>query len=210
MIATSILPAALAAALLHQAQTGQLDKTQFTPKVSAALTASVESQFASTLRPLGDPSSYVLVTKKHKDDLTMYVYRAESKTGAVEESMVLDENGKVAGLWFKPAPPLAATGDSSALALAKTLLHQAQTGQIDRSRLSANLSTTLTSSAIADMKEQLAPLGPASSFTLQSRTKDGSGTTYYYRVAFANNGAYEELTLDAHGKVAGLWFKPAP
>ncbi len=209
-MAAPILPAALAAVLLHQAQTGELDKTQFTPKVGAALTAGAESQFASTLRPLGDPSSYVLVTKKHKDDLTMYVYRVESKTGAVEESMVLDENGKVAGLWFKPAPPLAAAGDAGALALAKTLLHQAQAGEIDRSRLSADLDSTLTSGAMADMKDQLAPLGPASSFTLQSRTKDASGTTYYYRVGFANAGAYEELTLDPRGKVAGLWFKPAP
>lgn len=210
VIATSLLPAALAAALLHQAQTGQLDKTQFSPKVSAALTAGVEAQFASTLRPLGDPSTYVLVAKKRKDDLTMYVYRAESKTGAIEESMVLDENGKVAGLWFKPAPPLTAAGDSSALALAKTLLHQAQAGQIDRSKLSADLNSTLTSTSVAEMKDQLAPLGPASAFTLQSRTKDSSGTTYYYRVAFANTGAYEELSLDSHGKVAGLWFKPAP
>lgn len=210
MIATSLLPAALAAALLHQAQTGRLDKSQFTPKVGAALTTTVESQFASTLRPLGDPSSYVLVTKKRKDELTMYVYRVESKTGAVEESMVLDASGKVAGLWFKPAPPLAAAGDSSALALAKTLLRQAQAGRIDRSRLSPGLNSTLTSGTLADMKAQLAPLGSASSFTLQSRTKDASSTTYYYRIAFANTGAYEELTLDSSGKVAGLWFKPAP
>lgn len=200
---------ALAKSLLSQAQSGQFDRSALTSSMSASLTSNQASMLAGRIGPLGKPSSFTLESKKTKGSYTKYTYRVAFAEATIDEQVVLDESGKVAGLWFTPAAVAEAPGDSNALALAKSLLHQAQTGHFDRSQLSSDVDSAFTADTVARVKDQVASLGQPTSFVLQSRSKDASGTTYYYRVAFADAGIYEELTLDAHGKVAGLWFKPA-
>lgn len=200
---------ALAQALLAQAQSGQFDRTELTSGMSGQLTQDQAAHFKSTVGQLGKPSSFVLVSTQTKGSYTKYTYRVSFAEAAVDEQMVLDTSGKVAGLWFTPAPVAKAAGDTTALALAKSLLHQGQSGHFDRSLLASQLRSTFTADTVSQIKEQVAPLGEPAAFVLENRTKDESGTTYYYRVTFADTGIYEELTIDAHGKVAGLWFKPA-
>jgi len=200
---------ALAQSLLSQAQSGHFDRSALTPALSSQLTQEQAAHFVGTVGQLGKPSSFVLNSKQTKGSYTKYTYRVSFVGGTVDEALVLDASNKVAGLWFTPAPVAQAPGDAAALAVAKSLLRHAQAGRFDRSQLSAQLDSTLGADTVAQIKEQVAPLGSPTAFTLESRTKDASGTTYNYRVAFANAGMYEELTLDGHGKVAGLWFKPA-
>lgn len=200
---------ALAQSLLTQAQSGHFDRTVLTSGMSSQLTQEQAAHFVGTVGRLGKPSAFVLESKTTKGSYTKYTYRVSFAEATVDEQIVLDASGKVAGLWFTPAPVAAAPGDASALALAKSLLRQAQAGSLDRGQLTSQAAASFTSDATARMKQQLAPLGVPTSFTLQSRSKDATGTTYYYRIAFAGAGMYEELTLDTAGKVAGLWFKPA-
>jgi hypothetical protein len=200
---------ALAQSMLTQAQSGWFDRTELTSSMSSQLTQEQAAHFVSTVGRLGKPSTFVLESKTAKGSYTKYTYRVSFADATVDEQIVLDASGKVAGLWFTPAPVAEAPGDASALALAKSLLRQAQAGSLDRGQLTSQAAASFTSDATARMKQQLAPLGSPTSFTLQSRSKDATGTTYYYRVAFAGAGMYEELTLDTGGKVAGLWFKPA-
>jgi len=200
---------ALAQSLLAQAQTGRFDRSELSSSMSDQLTQEQAAHFKSTVGQLGKPSSFVLEGKQTKGSYTKYTYRVSFADAAVDEAIVLDTSGKVAGLWFTPAAVATAPGDATALTLAKSLLRQAQAGHFDRSQLASQLASTFTAGAVTQIKEQVAPLGSPTEFTLENRTKDASGTTYYYRVAFADTGIYEELTLDARGKVAGLWFKPA-
>ena len=211
MLATVVLftTLELAKSLLSQAQSGQFDRSELTPGMSGQLTQAQAAHFVSTVGQLGKPSTFVLESKQTKGSYTKYTYRVSFAEAAVDEQIVLDDSGKVAGLWFTPAPVVAEAGDASALALAKSLLRQAQAGHFDRSELAAQLDSTFSSDTVSRIKERVAPLGSPTAFTLENRAKDASGTTYYYRVAFAAAGIYEELTLDSHGKVAGLWFKPA-
>lgn len=199
----------LAKSLLSQAQSGQFDRSELTSGMSEQLTQAQAAQLAGRVGSLGKPLSFTLESTKTKGSYTKYTYRVAFSEAMVDEAIVLDASGKVAGLWFTPAPVVAAAGDASALSLAKSLLHQAQTGHFDRSLLASQLGSTLNADSVSQIKDQVAPLGDPTAFTLENRTKDASGTTYYYRVAFAHSGIYEELTLDGQGKVAGLWFKPA-
>jgi hypothetical protein len=211
LLASMSLAAALALAqsLLSQAQSGHFDSSVMTSTMSSQLTADQTTQLAGRMGPLGKPSSFVLENTATKGAYTKYTYRVAFAEATIDEQVVLDQSGKVAGLWFTPAPVAKAAGDAAALALAKSLLHQGQSGHFDRSLLASQLDSALTAQAVSQVKEQIAPLGEPTAFVLENRSKDESGTTYYYRVAFANAGIYEELTIDARGKVAGLWFKPA-
>jgi hypothetical protein len=157
---------------------------------------------------LGKPLSFKLESTKTKGSLTKYTYLVEFSEANVEEQIVLDGSGKVAGLWFTPAPVAQAPGDASALALAKALLHEAQAGKLDRDSLTSSLNAQLDASTVKDIASQLGPLGAPSSFSLQSRQAKSDVTVYLYRVVFASDAYLEELVLDKRGKVAGLWFKP--
>jgi len=199
---------ALAKSLLSQAQSGQFDRSELTSAMSNQLTQAQAAQMAGRVGSLGKPLSFALEGKKTKGAMTKYTYRIAFEEGNVDEQIILDQSGKVAGLWFTPAPVVAAAGDASALALAKTLFHQAQAGKIDRTLLTATLNSQFDVATVKDMAGQLEPLGSPSTFSLQSRQKKSDGTTYLYRVLFANDAYIEELVLDKQGKVAGLWFKP--
>jgi hypothetical protein len=200
---------ALAQSLLAQAQSGQFDRSALTATMSSELTQDQAAQLSARMAPLGKPSSFALETKQVKGDLTKYVYRVAFAGVTFEEDIVLERSGKVAGLWFRPAPVTPAAGDAPALALAKTLLRQAQTGRFDRSLLSAQLSSDLSSATVKDIAGQLAPLGAPASFKLQSRQRKNDLTVYLYRVLFTDGAYLEELAVDGSGKVAVLWFKPA-
>jgi hypothetical protein len=200
---------ALAKSLLSQAQSGQFDRSELTPTMSAALTQEQITALAGRMSSLGKPSSFAFESTQNKNGLTKYTYRVTFAEAAIDEQVVLNSAGKVAGLWFTPAPVVAAAGDASALALAKSLLRQAQRGDFDRTLFTAQLNADLTAATAKDVASELAPLGAPSSFKLESRQNKSDVTVYLYRVIFRNDVYLEEVVLDRGGKVAGLWFKPA-
>jgi len=94
--------AARAKDLLHQVQIGKVDRSKLDDKMNAALTDAQISQIAAQLGPLGDPVSFTPAGKQTQGDLTVYVYLVGFKGVSITETYVLDADGKVAGLWFKP------------------------------------------------------------------------------------------------------------
>ncbi|MBV8375019.1 MAG: hypothetical protein JO302_05875 [Candidatus Eremiobacteraeota bacterium] len=99
-------PAAVAknaGSLLHQLQTGTVDRTALDAKMSAALTDAQLSQIKGQLGPLGDPVSVTPTGSNTQNGLTVYTYNVDFKSGSLTEYYVLDADGKVAGVWFKPA-----------------------------------------------------------------------------------------------------------
>jgi hypothetical protein len=198
----------LAKSLLSQAQSGQFDRAEMTSTFSTQLTQDQASLMASKVNAFGKPLSFALQSKLTKGSYTKYTYRVTFAEAAVDEQVYLDRSGKVAGLWFTPAPVTPAAGDASALTLAKTLFRQAQAGRLDRTLLTGALSAQFDATAVKNMASQLGPLGTPASYSLQSRQTASDGSTYLYRVVFAHDAYLEELVLDKRGKVAGLWFKP--
>lgn len=88
--------------LLHQLQAGKVDRSQLDDKMNASLTDSLVAQISSQLAPLGDPVGFTPQSEQKQDELTVYEYRVDFKTGSLTETYVLDASGKVAGLYFKP------------------------------------------------------------------------------------------------------------
>lgn len=89
--------------LLHQAQTGQFDRSQFNDKMNAAITDSVIKTMASQLSRFGDPEGFKLAQVTTSGAYTVYVYAVVFKSGVVAEEIAIDPStGKVVGLYFKP------------------------------------------------------------------------------------------------------------
>ncbi len=98
-----------------------------------------------------------------------------------------------------------AKGEEPAItALARQWVHRLQTGDIDRSQLSAAFAKQMSPRMVDDMKTSLAPLGGATSFVYRGKTKVNGATAYHYSVGF--KGARLDLTLaiDSQGKIAAL------
>jgi hypothetical protein len=97
--------AARAESWLRYIQAGKIDRSQLTAQMNSALTDARIAGVSAQLAPLGDPLSFALQSTSNQGDLTIYVYRITFKSPApvIDEAFVLDDNGKIAGLWFKPA-----------------------------------------------------------------------------------------------------------
>jgi CubicO group peptidase (beta-lactamase class C family) len=88
---------------LRQIESGDVDRSRLTEKMSAALTpellAGVKEQFA----PIGMPQSVVFTGKRTLDDgETVYTYRATFATISLNIIMSLDAQGKIAGYLLRP------------------------------------------------------------------------------------------------------------
>ena len=95
--------AARAKEWLHRLQAGDIDRSQLTDKMSAALTADTIKQISGQLAPLGDPQSFTPLVQQSVGDMTAYVYRVAFKATTLNFEFVLDKDGKVAGLLFPAA-----------------------------------------------------------------------------------------------------------
>jgi hypothetical protein len=107
-----------------------------------------------------------------------------------------------------PAP--GPTVDPAITAKAKEWLHRFQTGDLDRSQLSSQMNTALTSDVVKQLKDELAPLGDAQSFKITSQQSLGEGiTAYVYSVTFKSSSINEIIAFDASGKISGFRLTPA-
>lgn len=96
--------AARAKEWLHRLQTGDIDRSQLTDAMNAALTPDVIKSLSSKFGPLGDPQSFTFAGQQLvQGDMTAYVYRVVFKSTMLTEVFVLDKDGKVAGIQFPPA-----------------------------------------------------------------------------------------------------------
>jgi hypothetical protein len=96
--------AARAKEWLHRIQTGDIDRSQLTDQMNAALTPDVIKNLSSQLGPLGEPQSFTFVGQQSvPGDITAYVYSVTFKSTTLTEVFALDKDGKVAGIRFPAA-----------------------------------------------------------------------------------------------------------
>jgi hypothetical protein len=85
-----------------------------------------------------------------------------------------------------------------------------QTGDIDRSQLTATMNADLTPDVIKQIRAKFGALGDPLSFTpLGQQSVADDETAYVYRVVFKTTTLNEVFVLDKDGKVAGIQFPPA-
>jgi D-alanyl-D-alanine carboxypeptidase len=102
-----------------------------------------------------------------------------------------------------------AAGENPAItALARQWLHMAQTGQVDRSQLTAAFSKDLTPDAIAGAKDALGPMGAPTAFIFRGKTTENGITQYEYKVSFKTAAVKMVIGIDKAGKIAGMGFEP--
>jgi hypothetical protein len=109
------------------------------------------------------------------------------------------------------APAPTPTPDAAVMARAKDWFHRIETGNIDRSQLSAQVNAALSDAMIKQVASQVSPLGEPTSFTqIQTGTRGGSAYCVY-EVTFSTGEkwhyvfAYDPATT----KITGLRVLPA-
>jgi hypothetical protein len=105
-----------------------------------------------------------------------------------------------------PAP--APGEDARVTATARAQFEAVTSGVLDRTVYTAALNEGLTPELIEQVRASLAALGPAIAFTFVSRANDGRYETYVYKVQCTQGSVRESFSLDAEGKIAGLYFRP--
>lgn len=101
----SATPAVRAKEWLHRLQTGTIDRTQLTDKMSTLLTDATAATLAGQIGPLGEPLSMTPYQTKVVAGDTAYVYKVEfANDTTLYFIFVLDTaSGKISGLRFSNA-----------------------------------------------------------------------------------------------------------
>lgn len=94
---------AIAKDWLHRIQTANVDRSQLTDQMSAALTPSLVQMVAAQLAPLGDPTAVSFVASTTAQGITIYHFVLTFEAATVNEFLGIDGAGKIAGLRFTPA-----------------------------------------------------------------------------------------------------------
>ncbi len=98
-----------------------------------------------------------------------------------------------------------AKGENPAItALARQWVHRMQTGDIDKSQLSAAFAKHLTPQMVDGMKEGLTPLGDPTSFIYQDKSETNGAIAYRYSVAFKGANLELSIAVDSQGKISAL------
>jgi hypothetical protein len=103
-----------------------------------------------------------------------------------------------------PASPAAV--DPKIEALAKSLLHGAQTNTLDRTLMTEQMSAQMTPDLLKNVATQLTTLGDYTSFTYGGSQMQDGLTVYQFVVAFKSITLSEYIAITPEGKIAGLKF----
>ncbi|HXP92671.1 MAG TPA: hypothetical protein VN905_04315 [Candidatus Binatia bacterium] len=197
---------------LERAQSGNYDRSQFTSEMNSVLTETLVANVKSALGPLGVPTAFTLRAHYDADGNSVYVYRATFKLASWNEQIAFAADGKISGLYFRPAPAPSETPlpgeDSSITARVHAEFLAWQHGQIDRSRYTTDASEAFSDSLVAKVATELTALGAPAAFIFRGKTAPPGGTIYAYRVSCANSDVWMTFGLDASGKINGIAFQP--
>jgi hypothetical protein len=105
------------------------------------------------------------------------------------------------------ATPVKTADDAAVATRAKDMLHQLQTGKVDRTQLDAKANAGLTDSMLSQASAKLGPLGDPTAFVLTQKLVQGTDTIYLYKVTFPSVTLNEVFVLDSDGKVTSIFFK---
>ncbi|MGC9992934.1 MAG: hypothetical protein ABSD52_11140 [Candidatus Cybelea sp.] len=107
------------------------------------------------------------------------------------------------------APAVTPSPDPAMLAQAKNVFAELQSGKLDRTTLTTEMSAALTDDKLATVKSSIGTLGAPVSFE-QEHAGTQSGVRYgVYLVTFSNGAKLDFLIgLDGQGKIAGMRLTP--
>jgi len=89
---------------LHRLQTGNVDHSQLDAQMEVALNPKLVKQLAQKFGPLGEPTDCTYLGQQdYSGDRTAYVYHVTFKSGAYNEILVLDKDGKIASIQLPDA-----------------------------------------------------------------------------------------------------------
>jgi hypothetical protein len=94
---------ALAKEWLDRVQTGNIDRSQFTDQMNAALTPALVKQVSAQLAPLGKPTAFAYVGSQTVQGSMVYEFRVTFASVQLNEDLAIDAAGKISGLRFTPA-----------------------------------------------------------------------------------------------------------
>lgn len=100
--------------------------------------------------------------------------------------------------------------DRNITARATDWLKRLQSGNIDRSQLTAQMNAAFTPAVVAQVTRQLSAFGTPNAFQYAGKAQRGTYTEYDYRVTFAKGVQKWLFVLDAAGKIAGMRLLPWP
>ena len=85
---------------------GKVDFSRYDATMRAALSAAAINQVSAGLAAAGQPTAFIFTGKTAVPNNagTLYNYRVITPKGAVVYAYGLDPDGKIGGIWFKPAP----------------------------------------------------------------------------------------------------------
>ncbi len=109
-----------------------------------------------------------------------------------------------------PVPTASPTPNPAMLAQARTCFSQLQSGKIDRSQMTAEMSTALTTDQVNAGRAALGSLGTPVTFEQQQAGMQGKLSYAIYLVTFGGGQKFDFLfVVDPQGKIAGLRLSPA-
>ena len=89
---------------LRRVQSGEIDRTQLTPGLSALLDDATVKADAADFGPLGEPLDFTYAAKRDQPGgTTIYVYRVRFKSAAMTWWFGLDQRGKISALLLNRA-----------------------------------------------------------------------------------------------------------
>jgi len=138
-------------------------------------------------------------------------YSAMTLLSAALAGLIAAGPGTLAHAVAKPSPTARATNsprvDPRIEALAKQWLHRFTVGDIDRSQLTAENSTTITPGRIQQGMALLKPFGPPIGFEYLGSEPFQAATGYDFLITYKHGQIVESIALDKWGKIAGINFQ---
>jgi hypothetical protein len=197
---------------LERAQTGNVDRSQFTSEMNTAMTDALITSAKAALAPLGTPSAFTLRAHYEIEGNNVYVYRMSFKDSNWNEQIAFASDGKIAGLYFRPAPDPAQTAlpgeDPAITAVVRTEYLAWQQGTIERSHYTPAASAEFKDALVAQVATELTAFGTPSAFIFRGKTQPSGGTIYAYLITCPNSDVWMTIGIDAAGKIEGIAFDP--
>ncbi len=98
--------------------------------------------------------------------------------------------------------------DPAVTARVRSVIAQLESGTLDQSQLTPDLSEKLTPALLADVKAQFGPLGAPQQLIFLSKRQTPKGTLYTYKAVFAAATLNAHLGISPAGKIAGFNLTP--
>jgi D-alanyl-D-alanine carboxypeptidase len=106
----------------------------------------------------------------------------------------------------EPAP--APGEDPKVSALARAQLEAFASGHIDPAAYTKEVNALMTPAVVAQVRDYLKSLGPVSTFTFTGKSRTAGSDVYVYKIDCALGSIRETLSLDATGKINGIFIRP--